>query len=207
MRHGHIVLGQQRQIHLVEPHRVGRQHPALENPLGGQQGRCAHAVAFLHHLAFGRGLGQVDLQQRIARPRLGRDGPQPFRRHRVDRVRSETHRQKLVPCRGIDHGAGSGQQCFPGVPGPASGTSKMAGVYTARMPAWRMASTTAAGCRYCSQVVVTPLQRSSAAPSAMPQYTSSSSSRASRGQTDSCNHRSSGSPSPALRRSVMGECP
>ena len=44
-----------------------------------------------------------------------------------------------------------------------------------------VASTTGAGCRYCSQVVVTPLLKSSSAPSVIPQNTSSSVSNASRG--------------------------
>ena len=92
-------------------------------------------------------------------------------------------------------------------PVPEPGTSKMPGVYTARMPESTSASTTAPGCRYCSQVVVVPLHKSSAAPSTMPQYTSSSVNNASRGQTDSLNQRSSGSPSPALRTSVIGEWP
>ncbi len=62
--------------------------------------------------------------------------------------------------------ANSASQLFPG---PPPGTSKMAGVYWARIPASSTASTTPSGCRYCSHVVVTPLPSSSAAPSSMPQ--------------------------------------
>ena len=92
-------------------------------------------------------------------------------------------------------------------PFPELDTSKMPGVYMARMPESTIASTTGPGWRYCSQVVVVPLHKSSAAPSTMPQYTSSSVSNASRGQTVSYNQRSRGSPSPALRTSVIGEWP
>src|SRR5581483_4527318 len=75
------------------------------------------------------------------------------------------------------------------------------------MPASSNPCTTGPGWRYCSHVVVTPLHSSSSAPSIIPQYTSSSVSLASRGHTDSLSQRSSGRPSPALRNSVMGECP
>ncbi len=52
---------------------------------------------------------------------------------------------------------------------PVPGTSKMAGVYTARIPASSSPRATASGWRYCSVVVVMPLPSNSAAPSIIPQ--------------------------------------
>ena len=117
VRHGHIVLGQQRHIRIVEPDCVGGQHPAVEDPLGRQERRCAHAVTLLDDLALGHRLRKVDLQQRVARPCLGRNRPHPFWRHRVGGVRTEAHLDELMlPGRGIDHGAGVGQQSLPRAP-------------------------------------------------------------------------------------------
>ena len=60
VRHGDVVPGDDPEVGLVEPHRVRRQHAALEDALGLQEGGCAHAVA---RAAPGR-----------TRPRSRRDG-------------------------------------------------------------------------------------------------------------------------------------
>jgi hypothetical protein len=101
---------------------MGSQYPAVQDSFGRQQRRCAHAVALENDPALGHRLRKVDLQQRVTRPCLGRNGPHPFRRHGVGRVRTEAHVDEFVlPGRGVDHVTGVGQQRLPGAPGAGVG--------------------------------------------------------------------------------------
>ena len=206
--HRHVVCGEQVEVGVVEPDRVRGQHPAVEHTRLGQQRRRAHAVAFAHELALGHRLGEVDLHQRVAPLRLGGDGPQPLRRHGVGRVRPEAEVQAALPARPWRRRAGtpasSKSSQRSSSPGPRD-VEDGRGVHRRGCPSPASASTTGPGWRYCSQVVVDAVAeqlapRRAPCPSRRPRRVS----RASRGQTDSLSQRSSGSPSPALRTSVIG---
>jgi len=75
MRHGHIVLASNdRSTSSSHTAWAANTRPS-RTPSEASRAGSLMPVALLHHLAFRLGLGQVDLQQGIACPRLGRDGP------------------------------------------------------------------------------------------------------------------------------------
>ncbi len=66
-----------------------RDDAAFEGADVGQEGRRAHPVTAEHHGTLGLRLGKMDLEQRVAPLRFGRDLAQAVGRHGVGGVRAE----------------------------------------------------------------------------------------------------------------------
>src|SRR6516165_8026727 len=85
VRHGDVALDDEREVGLVQPHRVCGEHPAVECADRLQHRRRTPSVPLLHQCAFRLGLREMDLQQGVPPLRLSRDLLQAFGRHRVHR--------------------------------------------------------------------------------------------------------------------------
>ena len=87
--HGHVELPVEVDVGLGQPDAVGGQHPTVQHPGRGQDGRRRVPVLVGEAAALLLGLGQVDVEQGVELPsRLG-DVDQPRQRHGVGGVRGE----------------------------------------------------------------------------------------------------------------------